>query len=201
MGTPMVTDSQSDRLLRTLASVPVSSSMLHVGCGDGRHTEALLRLGFPVHACDPRGDAVEDTRAVVRELVDAETAASCVQQRSLQTLQALDETFDWAIVDRTEALADSVEQVDALLEKLHDLVTPGGWVYLTVPAAPDDAEEGGVSGERRRDDTGIRLQPSDLEADALDTDLVESRSPSRVRERGTERIHAVYRRVKRSGTG
>ena len=192
----MMSDSLSDRLLRTLASVPVSSPMLHVGCGAGRHTEALLRLGFPVHACDPRPDAVQTTRAVVRELVDEETAESCVQQRSLQTLGTLDETFDWVIVDRTEALVDSPKQLEALLRTTNDLLTPGGWVYLMIPAAPEQTSAGAGEG---RDDDGIRLRSSDLEAETLDTGLVESRSPSRVQEHDGERIHAMYRRVRRSG--
>lgn len=196
----MMADSLSDRLLRTLASVPVSSSMLHVGCGAGRHTEALLRLGFPVHACDPRPEAVQTTRAVVRELVDDETAESCVQQRSLQALDTLDETFDWVIVDRTEALVDSPTQLEVLLRKAHGLVSPGGWTYLMAPAAPDGSDELAASeAAQGRDDDGIRVHSSDLEAEALDTDLVESRPPSRVHENNAERIHAVYRRVKRSG--
>lgn len=195
----MMTDSPSDRLLRTLASVPVSSSMLHVGCGGGHHTEALLRLGFPVHACDPRSDAVQTTRDVVRELVDNETAESCVQQRSLQALDTLEETFDWVIVDRTEALVDSVGQLEVLLEKIHDLVTPGGWVYLIAPATPESAQDTPGGTVQGRDDDGIRLQPSDLETETLDTDFVESRAPSRVHENNAERIHAIYRRVRGAG--
>lgn len=173
--------------------------MLHVGCGAGRHTEALLRLGFPVHACDPRPDAVQTTRAVVRELVDDETAESCVQQRSLQALDTLDETFDWVIVDRTEALVDSLMQLEVLLRKTHDLVSPGGWVYVLAPAVPGAAEEISSGAGEGRDDDGIRLQPSDLEAETLNTEFVDSRSPSRVRENNAERIHALYRRVERSG--
>lgn len=196
----MVTGAPSDRLLRTLASVPVSNSVLHVGCGAGRHTEALLRLGFPVHACDPRPDAVQDTRAVVRELVDDETAQSCVQQRSLQALDAVDETFDWVIVDRTEALVDSPKQLEVLLRKAHGLVAPGGWTYLMAPAAAESVDEpAGTGATQGRDDNGMRFQPSDLEVETLDTDFVESRAPSRIREHNAERIHALYRRVKPSG--
>ena len=194
-------DSLSDRLLRTLASVPVSNSMLHVGCGTGYHTEALLRLGFPVHACDPRPDAVQTTRAAVRDLVDDETATSCVQQRSLEALSTLDETFDWVIVDRTEALADSPTQLEALLRAVHGLVSPGGWTYLMAPAAPGESDASTVSeAVQGRDDNGIRVHPSDLEAETLDTDFVESRAPSRVDENGEHRIHTLYRRVERAGS-
>lgn len=193
-------DSFSDRLLRTLAPVPVSNSILHLGCGTGQHTGALLRLGFPVHACDPRPDAVQTTRAVVRELVDDETAKSCVQQRSLQALDTLDETFDWVIIDEVETLVDSPTQLEMLLRKVHGLVEPGGWTYLMAPAAPEASDESVVSGAGQgRDDDGIRVHPSDLEAQALDTEFVESQAPCRVDENGGQRIHTLYRRLKRSG--
>lgn len=186
--------SPSDRLLRTLAAVPVSSPILNLGCGKGHHTEALLRLGFPVHACDPRPEAVRETRAVVRELVDAETAETCVQQTSLQGLNDLEATFDWVIADRTEALVGSTTDLETLLGKSHDLLAPGGWVYLTVPATA----EASVGAPSPGEDTTIRFAPADLEAETLNTILVESRSPSRVEENGEARVHALYRRVKRS---
>ena len=185
----------SDQLLRTLAAVPVSSPVLNLGCGAGRHTEALLRLGFPVHACDPRPDAVDETRAVVRKLVDAETAETCVQQTALGALDELEATFDWVIADRTEALVDSPVDLETLLDKSHDLLAPGGWVYLTVPATAESSDEGLTD----RDDTVIRFSPADLDPEGLDTTLVESRAPSRVEEYGETRVHALYRRVQRSG--
>ena len=187
----------SDRLLRTLAAVPVSSSVLNLGCGSGRHTEALLRLGFPVHACDPRPGAIEDTRAVVRDLVDEETAQSCVQNRSLEALDEIDATFDWVIADRTEAFVDSAAALESLLRKGHDLLSPGGWLYLTVPAVPESEAESGTSPPQERDDVAILFAPTDLEAPKLDTNLVESREPSRVAEHGETRVHALYRRVER----
>lgn len=184
----------SDRLLRTLAAVPVSSPILNLGCGEGRHTEALLRLGFPVHACDPRPEAVQETRGVVRDLVDAETAETCVQQTSLQELGDLDATFDWVIADRTEALVESTADLETLLGKSHELLAPGGWVYLTVPATVEASDEAAFEG----DGPPFRFSPADLEVETLDTPLVESRSPWRVKENGEVRIHALYRRVKRS---
>ncbi|MEF8815857.1 MAG: class I SAM-dependent methyltransferase [Salinibacter sp.] len=184
----------SDQLLRTLASVPVSSPVLNLGCGSGRHTEALLRLGFPVHACDPRPHSVQETRAVVRELVDAETAETCVQHMSLRGLDDLEATFDWVIADRTEALLDAPADLEVLLEKSRDVLAPGGWVYLTVPATTASADEAPSD----RDDTVIRFAPADLDPKALDIKMAESQSPSRVEEYGETRVHALYRRVARS---
>lgn len=191
MSSTLAPNPPSDQLLRTLASVPVSTPMLNLGCGTGRHAEALLRLGFPMHACDPRETAVADTRAIVRELVDDETAQSCVRQASLEALGDLEATFDWVIADRTEAYLDASSDLGPLLQKARSLLNPGGWLYLTLPAAADADEAGG------RDDDAILFATSDLNVSAIDTDLMEVQSPERVDEHGDVRLHALYRRVKR----
>ena len=191
-------DPPSDRLLRTLASVPVSSPVLNLGCGSGRHAEALLRLGFPMHACDPRPEAVRDTRAVVRELVDAETAQSCVRQISLQTLGDLDATFDWVIADRTEAFVGAAADLELLLANAYNLLSPGGWLYLTVPALPEGEDQGAAQRDAQGlDDGAILFAPADLDAPTFDTEFVESQPPERVEENGEARVHVLYRKVKR----
>ena len=186
-------DTPSDTLLRTLASVPVSTPMLDLGCGPGHHAEALLRLGFPMHATDPRPEAVETTRAVVRDLVDADTAQSCVRQASLHDLDALDATFDWVIADRTEAYLDTNVDLEALLPPGRPLPAPGGWLYLTVPAAEDRTGKAAPEGF---DDVANLFVPSDLEAPVHDNNFIESQSPDRIDEHGEMRLHGLYRRVK-----
>lgn len=198
MNSTSPTDAPSDQLLRTLASVPVSTPVLNLGCGSGRHAEALLRLGFPMHACDPRAEAVADTRGVVRELVDDETAQSCVQQTSLQALDDLDATFDWVIADRTEVYLDAPSDLEALLRRIVPLLNPGGWLYLTVPAAPDAESPENVQG---LDDVAILFASSDLEIPDLDTPFMEVQSPERVEENQELRFHALYRRVNRPAPG
>lgn len=195
MNAPPTTDARSDPLLRTLAAVPVSSAILDLACGAGQHTEALLRLGFPVHACDPRPDAIQKTQARVRERIDAETAQSCVQERSLERLDALDARFDWIVADRAEAFIHSEGDLPTLLQKSRRLLNPGGWLYLTVPAS--SAEDGGPSSVAPCgfDERGVRFSPSDLEAHQFDAELAESRPPTRVEENGEVRIRALYRRV------
>ncbi len=202
MSSHLAADPPSDRLLRTLAPVPVSSPVLDLGCGSGQHTEALLRLGFPVHACDSRPEAVQETRALVRELVDEETAQSCVQETSLQALDEVDATFDWVIGDRTEAFADSSAELETLLRKAHALLSPGGWFYLTVPAASESEKRPAAPADSRHlDDRGLQFVPSDLEMSNFDIAFVESRSPSWVEENGEARVHALYRRIARSAPG
>ncbi len=192
------TDAPSDQLLRTLASVPVSTPVLNLGCGSGRHAEVLLRLGFPMHACDPRAEAVADTRAVVRELVNDETAQSCVRQTSLQALDDLDATFDWVIADRTEAYLDASADLEPLFRRIVPLLNPGGWLYLTVPAAP---EAEGPEEARGLDDVAILFAPSDLRVPDFNIPLMEVQAPERIQESQELRLHALYRRVKRPASG
>lgn len=198
MSTTPETAAPSDQLLRTLASVPVSTPMLNLGCGSGRHAEALLRLGFPMHACDPREASVDDARAVVRELVDDETAQSCVQQLSLGALDDLEATFDWVIADRTEAYLDESADLTPLLRKAHRLLSPGGWLYLTVPAASEEEAQEEAQG---LDEVAICFAPEDLDPTEFDISFMEVQSPERVEENGEVRLHALYRRVKRPAEG
>lgn len=180
--------SPSDHLLRLLASVPPSSAILDLGCGGGCHTEAFLRLGFPVHACDPRPAAVRQTRAVVRALVDADTAQRCVQEVPLENLDGLDASFDWIVADRAEAFVTSRADLTKLFEHSRRLLTPGGWLYVSVPAPRDEADSA-ASGE------AAVCDPLALEAEHLDVDLTEARAPTRIREEGELRVRALYRRV------
>lgn len=195
MDAPQNGDAPSDHLLRLLASVPVSSTILDLACGAGRHTEALLRLGFPVHACDPRSDAVQTTRDRVRDLIDEETAQSCVQERPLDALDALDATFDWVVADRAEVLLHSAADLRSLLETSRRLLEPGGWLYLTVPAASDDQGRTPSEAPRKGKNNRVRFSTTELKLQHLNVDLAESRPPTRMEENGESRIRALYRRV------
>lgn len=192
------TDAPSDELLRTLASVPVSTPMLNLGCDSGRHAQALLRLGFPMHACDPRAEMVEATRAVVRELVDDETARSCIQQTSRQGLDDLEATFDWVIAARPEAYLDAPADLEPLLQQVYPLLNPGGWLYLTLPAVPPEEGQEDAQG---LDDVAMLFSPSDLDVPTFDTPFMEVQSPERVEANGELRLHALYRRVDQPAPG
>jgi len=174
----------SDHLLRTLAAVPVASQMLDLGCGHGRHTEALLRLGFPVHACDPRPEAVEATRARIADLIEADSAETVVQVTPLDALDDPDATFDWVVADRAEAYVGGDEDLGGLLAACRRLLKPGGWLYLTLPAAP---EEGAAPA------SAFTLEA--LEHHRQGADLAEADEPARIEDGGTPRLRALYRRV------
>jgi SAM-dependent methyltransferase len=181
----------SNHLLRTLAAVPVSSEILDLGCGRGRHTEALLRLGFPVHACDPRPAAVEATRERVGPLLEQGDVETVVQVAPLDAMDYPDATFDWVVAAEAETYVSGEGDLQTLFEEGRRLLKPGGWLYVTLPA-----EVGGAPG-----DAGEEATPRFTE-DALETrreaaDLAEASAPSRVEDEsgGAPRVRALYRRV------
>jgi SAM-dependent methyltransferase len=182
--------SPSDHLLRTLAAVPVSSEILDLGCGAGRHTEALLRLGFPVHACDPRADAVTATRDTIEDLLEQGEVETVVQEAPLDALEYPEGTFDWVVAVEAETYVSDEDDLRFLFEESRRLLKPGGWLYVTLPAV---AEEGAPSDPP--DDETIRVSEDVIEQQRTAADLAEASEPTRVEDADGPRIRAIYRRV------
>jgi len=168
----------------------VSSQILDLGCGHGRHTEALLRLGFPVHACDPRPQAVEATRDTVEDLLEQGDVDTVVQKATLDGLDYPDATFDWVVVPEGETYVTDEEELRTLFEEGRRLLKPGGWLYITLPAAN---EEGG--GHLSDEEKTIAFSEELFEQQRSAADLAEASEPTRVEEGASPRIWAIYRRV------
>lgn len=132
----------SDHLLRTLAPVPPSCNILEVGCGDGHHTEPLLQLGFPVHACAVDERSVRVTRERVTALVGEETAQTCVQQVAPDGFAAYpDDAFHWIVAHTPDGYLDGTDRLTDWARTMRRLLIPGGWLYLVL-AQPDPATNG-----------------------------------------------------------
>lgn len=173
----------SDHLLRMLAAVPVSSQILDLGCGHGRHTEPLLRLGFPVHACDPESNAVAATRERVGALLEEGSAETSVQQTPLEAIEYPDATFNWVVAYHAERYVSTEDDLRILFEECRRVLTPGGWLYVTLPTQPS-----AVDGPA--DAFSIEM----IEECRTAADLAEAREPTEV-EGDEARIRALYRRV------
>lgn len=191
----------SDHLLRTLAAVPVSSHILDLGCGEGRHTEPLLRLGFPVHACDPRLAAVRKTREAILNLVGEETVEQCVRPAALDAMDAYpDAAFDWVIAYHAEVWAQTADELATLMSEAARLLKPGGWVYVTVPASMQElerAEAASGDGARAEGELESLFSVDMLERTRADAELAVASEPEVVQEMGKTRIRAIYRRPHR----
>jgi SAM-dependent methyltransferase len=184
------TRSPSDHLLRTLAAVPVSSEILDLGCGKGRHTEALLRLGFPVHACDPRPAAVEATRDTVDDLLEQGDVETVVQVATLDEMEYPDSTFDWVVAMEPERFVSTEADLRTLFEEGRRLLKPGGWFYISVPAV---GEEGGAPVSAT--EGSVRFSEDVVEQQRTAADLAEARAPAHIEDSEGPRIRAIYRRV------
>lgn len=197
-----------------MAAVPVTSCVFDLGCSQGRHTVPLLRLGFPVHGCDPYDDAVTATRRAVADLLgDDGDPEQCVRQASLDDLDYPDDSFDWVVAYHAERFASTGDELIRLLHAARRLLKPGGWVYVTVPASAEavtghaqtqgdgapatdpaavsDATD--VTLDDVRD--GATFSVDTLEAARSDAGLAESVAATLVREHGEARLRAIYRRV------
>lgn len=200
----------SDHLLRTMAAVPISSYVLDLGCGEGRHTEPLLRLGFPVHACDPHADRVDAARGRIEDLVSDGEADTCVRHAGLDEIDYPEGSFDWVIAYHAETFGPTNDDLAALLKAARRVLKPGGWVYITVPAEAAEVDEherssgdgapsassaanAAAADEETGDDT---FSIMNLEARRIEADLATASEPEIVREAGGDyRIRAIYRRV------
>jgi SAM-dependent methyltransferase len=181
----------SNHLLRTLAAVPVSSEILDLGCGRGRHTDALLRLGFPIHACDPRPAAVNTTRERIEDLLEQGDVKTVVQEAPLDALDYPDATFDWVVAVEAETYVSNESDLQTLFEEGRRLLKPGGWLYLTLPAIEGDGDET----EGREGISAPRFSEETIEAQRTAADLAEASTPTRVEDGPKPRIRAIYRRV------
>lgn len=118
----------SDHVLRTLAAVPVRSRVLDLGCGDGRHTEPIARLGFDAYACDADESDLEGARARVAEVIGEEAAARRVTPGRAAALGYPDDFFDWVVAHGTYDTSASAAELKEMLAETRRVLKPGGWV-------------------------------------------------------------------------
>ena len=186
----------SDHLLRTFAAVPHTSRVLDLGCGGGRHTIPLARLGFDLHACDAAEEAVAQARARLADVLGTGEAQRRVIRARPDALGYPDGFFDWiAAYDVYAAEATRERLLDALGETRR-VLKPGGWVYLTVPALPDELDlnsaDVGYAGDSA---LSFRFTPATLGELMDEAGLAEAQRPRRVDDDGRPRLQAIYRRV------
>lgn len=126
-----MTPAPSDHLLRTLAAVPPGARVLDLGCGAGRHTEPVARLGFDVWAVDPDGAHVEAARARLAAVVGADEAARRATRGGLDALGYPDAYADWAVM---APVPDEAGARAAALAEAARTLRPGGWIWVEAPS-------------------------------------------------------------------
>lgn len=120
----------SDHLLRVFGREATTNRILDLECGDGRHTEALARLGFDLYACD--SNDVEPARDRVLEIWGTEEPKRRITPAKPTALGYPDDFFDWVVAHGAyDDVADAAELMDALEETRRVLKT-GGWIYVAM---------------------------------------------------------------------
>ena len=169
----------SAHLLRTLAAVPVQSRVLDLGCGRGRHTEALARLGFDLFACTADPEAVAATRALVAEVLGSGEAERRVTAARPGALGYADDFFDWVVAHSTYDAAESAAELKDMLAETRRVLKNGGWVFVAF----------------RRALAGPDLTPETLTKLFAEAGLVLAEDPAEEDEHGELILRGIYRKV------
>ena len=168
----------SDHVLRTLAAVPVSARVLDLGCGSGRHTEALVRLGFDVYACDDDHEALAAARARVAEVVGDDEAAKRVTPARAGALGYADDFFDWVVAHGVYDAAEHAADLKDMLAETRRVLKPGGWVIAAL----------------RRDRAGADLTPDTLTKLMAEAGLALAEVPVEEEKYGEAVVRGIYRK-------
>ncbi len=175
-------DAPSEHLLRTLAPLPPSWRILEVIGGEGRHTEALARLGFDFYTLDVDEEVVRWLRDRLRGLLSPEELERRIRQSGLLRFPFEDEQFDWALVYHVGDRIHTLRDFRYMMGEVFRVLKWGAWVSVGVP----ERSEG--SGE-------LAFTPESLHAEMEAAGFVIAEEPHREHEGTRPVLGAIYRKV------
>ena len=110
--------------------------LLDLGCGFGRHAFEALRRGAHVVACDLGLDELQQVRATVAAMWEADEIDHSVVLETANgdatRLPFADGSFDRVIASE---VMEHIDDDDAAMAELTRVLRPGGTIAITVPAA------------------------------------------------------------------
>jgi tellurite methyltransferase len=147
-------------LERHVDTIEEGSSILDVGCGQGRNSFFLARRGHEVHALDPSAVAVEQTRAAA----EAEGLRISTQIGVIEDVQRPAGGFGSILVFGLIPILTAA-QIDGMIASIEHLIAPSGLLFITAFTTSDPKFEAhGSNGRPPAYDHGSHtyLEPGEL---------------------------------------
>ncbi|MFX0078539.1 MAG: class I SAM-dependent methyltransferase [Candidatus Hermodarchaeota archaeon] len=113
--------------------------VLDLGCGSGRHTVFLAKVGFDVFGLDLAPTGLSET---IQQLAEAGLTAH-VTLSDIQRLPYDDGFFD-AIVSVQVIHHNRIKDIEETVSEMHRVLKAGGLVWVTVPIPQDHPSKRGV---------------------------------------------------------
>lgn len=104
--------------------------VLDIGCGGGRNTELLVKLGFDVYACDCAGAMVKFTKKRIAKI--SKEMAKNIVSASMSSLPYPDGLFDYAVSIGVYHNACSFQELITAISETARILKDGGKLVLSV---------------------------------------------------------------------
>lgn len=115
--------------IESMMNLPAGARLLDVGCGFGRHSVELAKRGYDVVGIDPALAMIAAARKRAQE-----TAVFPQFHQARAETFVTEESFNAAICLFTTLGQISIHGENSkLLQRVHDVLLPGGWFVVEVP--------------------------------------------------------------------
>lgn len=111
---------------------PNKYTALDLGCGGGRHTELLFKMGFKTWAIDINDGMIEATRRRISLISSEETANTRIKYGTILNLPFEDTLFDIVITTGVLHQAESLDEYSLAIKELSRVTKHNGTVLLNI---------------------------------------------------------------------
>lgn len=141
-------------MFRHVFGPPAGQQLLDAGCGPGRHAIALAKEGYALTGADISDDMISEAK---RNAAGEDVEITWVESAFAQLPQRCPGPFDGMIcIGNALAAAGSPAKVKTALKRFHDVLRPGGTVFIQVLNFPVmRAESPFVLGPRAYERDGV----------------------------------------------
>lgn len=106
--------------------------VLDLGCGAGRNTELLVRLGYDVYACDYSLKMVEYTKKRLSQYYDITDMEKRITRQDMLELCYKKEKFDYVLANGVFHTLSSEEKLKIAVKQVSRIMKRDGKLYLNI---------------------------------------------------------------------